>query len=424
MAKKKKNLVEIHSTEPEYDNYMKAFAPSMEDMFNMSEYLKDWEESSIWYTLTLANLITSVESGGRLLVEDLKSRYHLADGTTEEAIASTIENGVQLNTVAGSQMLITTKEVDERFNTAFMLSDTGLSSLILRAGADCSAVGKASITDKKTVIDIGIKYAGDKTVLALYSNGKIRTFNGGNTYSILKQSEMFDAIVKMLNKDYKKFAFKGGSFTHTRTKASFELTGDTSEILKAYEKACEEISSLKSKGLKVQYDFSTSEVGEECATISVALARGELKILLGSPVKIPHNGDATTADFINELPMLLAKTKDLVTGLENLINIEIKNPINCMIYIAKNAGLAKTQTMAAVSDFQKVMDDTLAANSKAKFSAHDVFYVLQEALMEMRKASVASSTIEKCEENISKVLLKEYNWAEHDVAVRPEWSQK
>jgi hypothetical protein len=215
----------------------------------------------------------------------------------------------------------------------------------------------------------------------------------------------------------------GGSFTHSRTKATFELTGNTDNILSAYKTACEAANSIKSRGLKVQFSFTTSEIGDECATVSVALVRGNLSILLGSPIKVQHNGDSTADTFVNELPQLLAKTQDLVKGLENLINIKIDNPINCMISIAKAAGLLKTQTMASVATFQQMMDDTLKDDKNATFSAHDVFYVLQEALMEMRKANVSASTIEKCEENISRTLVEGFDWAEHDVDVRPEWLQ-
>lgn len=420
----RKKSVEIHSTEKIDDNYMEAFKPGAMNMISMSDFLKDMEENSKWLKLSLEKMSTGVESGGPLLLDDIKSRYRFIEGTSDEAITSTIENGTQVGTIAGSQMLICTREINEKINYALLLSTTGLSSLIVRSGVDCSAIGKASITDKKTMIDIGLKNSSSKQVLALFSCGKIRTFNGGNTYAILKQSEMFDAIINLLNTQYGDFVFKGGYYSHSRTQAAFELTGDTNSILEAYKNACEEIGSIKNKGLKVQFLFSTSDIGDECATISVALVRGNLKILLGSPIQIPHNGDMTTENFKKELPLLLAKTKDLVSGLQNLINIEIKNPINCMISIAKNAGLLKTQTMAAIADFQNMMDAMLAKDKNAKFSAHDVFFVLQETLMEMRKASVASATIEKCEENISRTLVKEFDWSDYDVPVRPEWNQK
>lgn len=421
---RKKNTVDIYSKQAQDDNYRESFKPGMEDMINMSEFLKEWEDNSKWYTLSLNKLLTAVESGGPLLLEDIKSRYTFLEGTTDGAIESTINNGLQMGTIAGSQILVVTSEVDPYRSYAMCLSDTGITSLIMRAGVDCSAIFKAGIADKKTMVDIGLKVAGDKKALALFSYGKIRTFNGGTTYCILKQSEMFDAIVDTLNKDYGNFAFNGGSFTHTRTHASFELTGDTSNILATYSKTCEEAGFTKNKNLKIQFEFSTSEIGEECATISVILARGTMRILIGSAIKIPHNNSMTTDNFKEQLPLMLAKTKDLVGGLENLFTIEIKNPINCMIDIAKAVGLAKVQTLACVADFQKTMDNMIKEDPNTTFTAHDVFYTLQEALMEMRKAEVADSTIEKCEENLSRTLIKEFDWESHDIELRPEWAQK
>lgn len=421
MAKKKK--IEIHSIEREADNYMEVFKAQPEQTIEMSEFLKEMEEESKWYNLYIKNFKTSVESGGPIILDDIKSRYKFLDGTTDEAITSAIENGTQIGTLAGSQMFVTTTDIDSTLRT-ICLSGTGLSSLILRSGVDCSAIGKANVTDTKTMIDIGIKNSGDKTVLAYFSCGKIRTFNGGNTYAILKQSKMFDAIVEMLNTKYKKYEFNGGYYSHTRTFAEFELTDDTDKILKTYKKACESVSSMKNKGLKVAFSFSTSEIGDACATINVALIRGNMRILIGSPIKVPHNGEMTEENFINQLPLLLAKTKDLIKGLENLINIEVKNPINCIISLAKYVGLLKSQTMSEVASFQEQYNKAIEKDKNVKFSAHDVFYVLQESLMEMRKASVADSTIENAEENLARTLVEEFDWGNFDVPIRPEWNQK
>lgn len=421
MARKKKE-VDLHSTRMVDDNYMMSFKPEAMEMVEMSEFLKEIESKQQWLKLQLAQMQTAVISGGPLLLEDIKSRYRFYGEVDDDAIISTIENGKQIGTQPGAQMLIVTNDLDPRLNYSILLSDTGLSNLILRSGVDCSAISKANICEKKTMIDIGLNHSGEKETLALYSCGKIRTFNGGNTYAILKQSTMFDGIIKMLQDEKKKFAFKGGYYSHIRTGATFELTDGTDEILQTYKNACKEIKSIKDRGLKVEYSFSTSDIGEECATISVALVRGQLRMLLGSPIRVPHNGDNTAEKFVEQLPLLLAKTKDLVKGLENLINIEIKNPINCMVCIAKEAGLSKTHTMSSIAAFQLIMDEAAKKKQKVKYTAHDVFYVLQETLMEMRKANVADSTIERCEENIARTLIKEYDWEEKDVAVRPEWN--
>lgn len=421
MAKKKK--VEIHSTSREADNYMEAFKATTDQIIEMSEFLKEMEEESKWFNLPIKNIKTAIESGGPIILEDIKGRYKFLKGTTDEAVSTTIENGTQIGTLAGAQVFVTTTDIDSSLKT-MCLSQTGLSSLILRTGVDCSAIGKASLLDTKTMIDIGIKVSGEKTTLAYFSCGKIRTFNGGNTYAILKQSKMFDAIVKMLNEKYKKYKFNGGYYSHNRTFAEFELTEDTDNILKAYQKKCEASNTIKSKGLKVAFSFSTSEIGDNCATINVALVRGNMRILLGSPIKVPHNGEMTEEDFIKQLPLLLAKTKDLIKGLENLINIEIKNPINCIISLAKYVGLLKNQTMSEIASFQEQYNKAIEKDKKAKFSAHDVFYVLQESLMEMRKANVADSTIENAEENLARTLVEEFDWSSYDIPIRPDWNSK
>ena len=73
MAKKKK--IEIHSIEREADNYMEVFKAQPEQTIEMSEFLKEMEEESKWYNLYIKNFKTSVESGGPIILDDIKSRY-------------------------------------------------------------------------------------------------------------------------------------------------------------------------------------------------------------------------------------------------------------------------------------------------------------------------------------------------------------
>lgn len=429
MAKKEKKPQELFSSNRYNDNYREVFSSGAGEMVRMSTYLNDWQAESKWMNLSMSKMSVSVESGGPLIIQDVKSRYTFLDGTEDEAIQSTIENGLELGSTPGAQMILTSSEVDPYRSYSMCLSDTGLYNLVMRAGVDCSSIWKSTIAEKKTMLDIGLRVSGDKQVLALYSNGKIRTFNGYNTYCILKQSEMFDAIIKMLVEQYKEYQFNGGYFSYNRTVASFELSKESSDnILELYSNMVEGLGSTKARDLKVQFEFSTSEVGEECATISVFLARGELRMLIGSAIKIPHTNGMTTERFIEGLPQLLAKTKDLVSGLTNLINIKVKNPVNCMVDIAKTVGLSKNPAMNAIADFENMMNEIIeSARENGEpapvFSAHDVFYVLQEALLEMRKKSTESST-QKCEENLSRLLVAEFDWESHDVALRPEWTTR
>ena len=301
--------------------------------------------------------------------------------------------------------------------TAFLLSDVALGALIQRAGVDCSVMGKVTKTEQKTIIDIGLVHSAEKEVQALFSFGKIRALNGGSTYSVLPQDKLFGAVTKMLKDRFKTFEFCGGYYTHTRTWADFELS-DNQPILESYNEACKEAGRTQALGLKTHFTFSTSEVGDECATLTVSLVRGALRIVLGSPIKVSHQGDNSIEKFETELEMVLSKTRDLVGNLKALINKKIEYPVNCMVSIGKYVGLPKTCVMAAAAILQEIADGNKEADIDT--TAHDVFFSLQEAMMAMReKYSLAS--VENAEENLARTLTEGFKWEDFDTVVRTDW---
>lgn len=410
MAKKEKILLSK-------DRFSDNYSETHNNVLDFITFLEDMEENSKRWDVNLKNISAKNIALGPILAPHVQETNNFYNASLE-AIAETVDDGSS-GGVAGSRMLVTAPIDGE--TKAFLLSSTGLASLISRAGLDCPVIHKLNIEDLEKTINTALKYAGEKQVSILHREDKIRAFNGANTYVSLSPCKMITAIVKMLDSSYNGYTFKGGNYTHQKVMCSFELTGDTTEIMETYKNACEGIGSVKNKNLKVCFDFQTSEIGDDCAVISVSLVRGQLKIVLGSPISVVHNGDVSEETFINQLPQLLAKTKDLVAGLQKLMDLEVKHPINCILNLAKYAGLAKTQTMSAIAEFQNYMDNMLKDDKNAKFTAHDVFYVLQETLMAMRKANVANSTIEKCEENIARTLVDGFDWSGHDVSVRPDW---
>lgn len=424
--KKKENAVLMARSEIEHDLFQKTFEPNDMAALDMLMFLSEVEENQKWLLLSLDKLNAVVESGGALIIPSLKQNYKFYEGVTDEAIKSTIENGRDISNVAGSQFFIETCELENR-KVTIPISSTGLNSLVMRSGTDCSAISRASLLDKQVIINIGLKTLKGKQTLCLVSYGKVRAFNGGGTYAVLKESVMFDGILKYLKNTYKKSKFMGGTYTHDYTTASFELTSDSEKILKSYSEACSEIGVEDVDDFKVWMYFSTSEVGASCATVSVALVKGLMKIVLGSPIKIEHSGDNHAEDFVAMLPTLMAKTKELMQSLKSIMEIKVQYPINAIIALGKFVGLSKIATLTVATDMQTRMDEDLKMakeeNKKAPtYTAHDVFFHCQEALMLMRKNNVAPATIEKCEENLSRCLVKGFIWADFDKELRPEWN--
>lgn len=58
-------------------------------------------------------------------------------------------------------------------------------------------------------------------------------------------------------------------------------------------------------------------------------------INLGSPIKLSHDRGATLQDFRNNLDIIFSRYQEAVKGIVGLMDIEIKNPVNCLHLIMK-----------------------------------------------------------------------------------------
>lgn len=413
MAKKEKKI--NYNLEEANDAYVKAFPTGQVAMLDMAEYLYVVAENTKRYVLSLSDIALANIAGGPLLLEYVKEHYNFIEGTSDDAILTTVETSSDYGYVPGSNMLITSSEIEKLQRIAMLLSDTGLSSLIQRVGASCPAIYKMSTEDTKTVIECAIRTISTRKVSALFRFGKIRGFNGDVTFSDLPQHELFDAAVDMVMKEFNGFEFLGGEYSHAYTWAKWLLPEQSDDVLDSYKEMCAAHGFDRANDLQVSIKFSTSDIGDSCATISAMIVGNNISIYVGDPIKVAHNNGNTIDDFKGQLPQLLAKTKDLVTGLTNLIDIEIKHPVNTVISLSKHIGLSKTSTVSALEEFETGYD------AEASYTAHDIFYVLQDILNNMRTdGKTARTTIEKCDENLSRLLTQGFPWDEFDIAVRPD----
>lgn len=419
MAKKKEEVI-INSMEQSDDNYLETFKRGKNGLEDMRFFLEFLKKDSQWLELSLAGISTEVISGGPLLLASYKSSNNFIEGTTDEAICSTIDNG-ESGGNPGSQFLIRTGELERGKQVSMLLSDTGLSSLIVRFGGQCPAINKMSKVNQKKLLDLCLTVAGDKHTKCLVRYGKARAFMGLSTYAVLDQSEMFNDLVAALDKDFKSFEFMGGEYTHNKTTAKFKLEGSKlGALMRNYQTALKSLKVGNMEDFRLVIRFVTSDIGDNAAYVDVMLesTKTSMSILLGSPFRIVHTAKVTTLDFKKQLPYIAAKSKELVDSLEALITNKVKYPLNAMVGLGKYCELSKLATMAAIEEFKVMFPDE---EDLKEVTQHDVFFVLQSALGTMREKGFATATIEKCEENLSRLLIPTFPWAEYDIPVMPEW---
>lgn len=386
------------------DDYSKEFEAGTISEIEMGEFLLQVDEDSTWKDIELENTEAKSILAGPLLIPSLKTELKLPEGTSDEAIHSTCDP----DCYDGSKFALFAAGKD------YLLSKTGLTSLVMRLGADSSRFGRLLNNDKQTVLNCYTKIAKNKAK-CLYRFEKMRAVNGPD-YSILPQGELFGILVNKLTEEYPNYEFEGGTFTHDLTVANFLLVDQAKELLEDYKEKCVEAGIKNVEDYIPAVSFMTSDTGTSCACITTKLVNSKNKkyvINLGSPIKLEHKNEATVSKFKALLDGMFAQFQQQISLLDNLISIRINHPINAAISIGKKCGLSKPALREAVETFSPIFtkDST----------AHDVFFVLQEALYNMRcNAKISKASILTAEENISRCLSSKFDWKSEDLSFTPD----
>lgn len=390
------------------DNFVKNFEEGPVSEIEMGEFLLRVDEESTWKDIGLEDTKAKSIVSGPMFIGAVRDELKLNKDISDEAIGSTCDpenyDGSKFAWFAGTE--------------DYLLSKTGLSSLVLRLGADSSRFNKLPDIDKQTVLNCYTKIA-KNTAKCLYRFEKVRAVNGPD-YAILPQGQLFKSLTEKLLEEYPNYEFKGGSFEQDLTEANFLLPDQAEELLSEYKKKIAgAVSSSKLEDCIPSVTFQTSDTGASCATIITKLVNKNNKnfvINMGSPILLPHKNGATIEKFENMLDGMFAIFQERVSLIDALMKIEMQHPINAVISIAKKCNLSKPALRETIDTFLPVF-----TTSSTKTTAHDVFYVLQEVLYNMRcNKKLSKLSILTGEENVARCLSPKYDWKAEDLAFTPD----
>lgn len=466
---------ELHSNRMVADDFRQVFEGGIVSQQDFQEFLNQIEKNSKWFTIKLGKITAKVISGGALLLRYVKKQNRLGS-YSDNAVLSTMESGndqdpdayngcnmmisviedIEIPTEKVAQLKLddnaniveeteeiptkeekplvkrgrgrpkgTTKKKKETKNTKkelrrYLLSDTGLKTLVFRLGVNCPIWSKLPVLLLKILLNLGAKVADNKEALVLVRNEKIRAVNGASTYKVLPQNVLFKNVTDVLDKEFNGAQFVGGEFTYEQTKAMWVCPEQAEDLMKKYKETCIAHGIDMDDEYLPAVEFYTSDIGEKSATVNALLKMGNSEILIGSPIQVAHL-QSNTKTFEQELDGLFAQFQDLINQLEALIDIEIKYPINTLIGCAKSIKLSKGYTLEEITKFNDLWSKG-KTEDEIKVTAHDVFYALQSILNKMKSdEKVSRTTCENCAENLTRLLAPSYNWKDVDVSVRPDF---
>ena len=251
------------------------------------------------------------------------------------------------------------------------------------------------------------------------ADGKVSAVHGGDAgdYEVLNMQEVFELTMQYLNLNFPGTTYMEGSGTydHLIVSAMWELGGNQ-KLLDTYRQALED-HGLEDQSLAPALRLTTSDVAESGVNLFPMLLckTGNRTISLGSPLRLSHRVKADAANlalFHNNLKMICSRYTDAITDMTKLMDIEVRNPLNCLRLVMKKVGIKKKIINEVAQLFE-------AQNGNVPCTAHDLYYAINEASFFAACDGMQGHDIISLEENITRALA--LDWTEYDVPGAIKW---
>lgn len=372
---------------PCQDNYSTTFG-SYESML---DYHEEQAKQTTWHRckvndLHIAPLDKTSPLYGRL--------SDFAPGITQGAVDDTAEN-------LGLAM-----RVDGYY---YPIRMTAYKSLLDRAKIGGTALPKLGRDVLANVLNACLKLYSAEALL-LIRDEKVSAVHSGDEvdYSILPVNELLAALKAKLDSRFSDNKFNAGYCDHALISASWSLPAQKEDLLGTY------IKTLTAQGkgtmasrLTPGIRFMTSDTGIASAKVSALLTGGQHPIHIGSCVEVDHRHQSKISDFEAVLDQLFAQYGDMVSKLQELLEINLDYPVNAMTRVCKKLSLPKKAAVEAISMFEM-------AYGGGSATAHDVFLAMQEIPFILKTQNTPESKMLAVEENMARAIT--LNWSDYDLA--------
>ena len=310
------------------------------------------------------------------------------------------------DTMENTRLLLKSKDL------VVPIRNCAIKTLLERAKISGPALNRLEKPVLARILNHGLRIASGEALLRI-ADGKLSAVHGGDSsdYAVLEMPELFNRTIRYLNDHFSGCSFAGGFYDHSTATAVWELADET--LVQSYQNALEQ-HDVPYGPLKPAIRLSTSDVGVSGANLYPTLYTGgrEATIVLGSPLKLEHRGEKTIKDFERLLDMLYSQYQFAIGNLARLLDIEIGNPINCMLGICKRIGISKKLAYEATEQFK-------AQNGDEPCTAHDIYYGMSEIVFMVACGGASGTIIVQAEETIARALS--VRWQEYDIPGNFKW---
>jgi len=354
------------------------------------------------------------------MLEFLTARENKADWLTGEEISKlsllllgdsicvhTSSTEVVNDTTSGTELVLKMSH-----NPQIPLRICAIPSLLARAKISGAALNKVEKYVFRDILNECLKVA-SKTATAQirFADDKISAVLSSE-YVPLSMPKIFEMATEYLVNRFPRLNFSGGHWSHTLTGADIELTGEDS-LIQTYKDALTK-HSVKHEELHPGISLTSSDIGVSGVNLVPKLVIGKdaMSLPLGRPLGLEHKGDASFSKLSENLDGVFSLYGEHLRRLAMLLDVEIANPVSCIIGVMKRIGIQKKYAMPAIESFSAKLIDGCC-------TAHDIYFGLGELLFLLQMDNAAGEQILRMEESIAKALV--LNFKEYDYPGDVKW---
>ena len=370
--------------------YEDAFTRTFANQDEFLEFLHERENNSHW--------------------ERLESKEIQFKAMDEEEYMFSIEENAYADTFKNTRILLKKASGGEEYP----VRTCAIKTICERARVSGNALNRVPKKALADILNHCMKVSPGYALLR-HSEEKISAVNGGDAsdYAPLPIPELFVMTADYLGEAFPGSAFADGFFGHAMVSALWELTNQE-ELLKTYKEALQK-HGLTPKKMEPALRLSSSDVGMSGANLyPMLMIGGEQSITLGNALRLEHKASkgATLEIFGEKLKMIFAQYQKAIGGLTDLLETEIRYPVNCMTGVMKRIGLPKKASFEAIDLFK-------AQYGEEPCTAHDIYFGICEVPFMLQCNRADGLRLVETEEKIARTLT--IHWADYDMPGDVRW---
>lgn len=298
---------------------------------------------------------------------------------------------------------------------AYPVRDCAIHTILKRAGISGNGLKRLETGNYAKVVNYCLKVAKGDALIKI-ADGKVSAVHAGDDsdYRILDMRTVFEVTIQYLNNNFIGNSYVEGSgvYDHSVVSAMWELDGNQ-ELLDTYRKALTD-HGITAHVISPAVRLTTSDVAASGANLYPMLlcGSGNRTISLGNPIRLPHTNGADISRYMDNLRMLFSRYQDAIADITKLMDIEIRNPLNCLRLAMKKVGIRKNLINEVAELFEH-------QHGNGSCTAHDLYFAMNEASFFGACEGMQGCSILSLEEQITRAL--QLDWKEFDVSGSINW---